>query len=401
MDSTSYELSNTDTEDESKKAHIERFKFSGSGKEYFGIWIVNILLTIVTLGIYSAWAKVRNQQYFYGNTSLQDSSFEYTAKPIQILKSRILAVVVFVFYNIASQTSAILAIGLPLLLLIASPWIIMRSLAFNAHVSKYRGISFGFHQSTWDAYQVFLIIPLGIFLTVFAAIGGATYVSGSGNMGLGFMAILFLLPLIIALVYFLAYPFLLYISCRYVYSNYTYGHSSFRFRVRSMKPFYIIYAKAGALVLLSMLFAYLLFKGMGGAMDLANIEYMESDSPLAFVSIIVFYVGFGIFYGAIIAYLKARTYNLVYQNIALENHKLRAKMRATPLAYIIITNTVFIALTLGLFIPWAKVRLAKFYADNTAMQVWGDLSEFINKESEYQNAMGEELGEVFDVGFGV
>lgn len=28
------------------------FTFHGDGKNYFGIWIVNILLTIVTLGIY-------------------------------------------------------------------------------------------------------------------------------------------------------------------------------------------------------------------------------------------------------------------------------------------------------------------------------------------------------------
>ncbi|MEX1058239.1 MAG: DUF898 family protein, partial [Natronospirillum sp.] len=42
--------------------------FNGRGGEYFGIWIVNIALTVLTLGIYSAWAKVRNKRYFYGNT---------------------------------------------------------------------------------------------------------------------------------------------------------------------------------------------------------------------------------------------------------------------------------------------------------------------------------------------
>jgi uncharacterized membrane protein YjgN (DUF898 family) len=29
----------------------EQLRFTGSGSEYFGIWIVNLLLTIVTLGI--------------------------------------------------------------------------------------------------------------------------------------------------------------------------------------------------------------------------------------------------------------------------------------------------------------------------------------------------------------
>ena len=49
-------------------------RFNGNGAEYFGIWIVNLLLSIVTLGIYSAWAKVRRLQYFYRHTELAGSS---------------------------------------------------------------------------------------------------------------------------------------------------------------------------------------------------------------------------------------------------------------------------------------------------------------------------------------
>ena len=37
--------------------HIEhQVEFKGNAKEYFGIWIVNVLLSIITLGIYGAWA---------------------------------------------------------------------------------------------------------------------------------------------------------------------------------------------------------------------------------------------------------------------------------------------------------------------------------------------------------
>lgn len=42
---------------------ISEFRFIGTGTQYFGIWIVNLLLSILTLGIYSAWAKVRRQQF--------------------------------------------------------------------------------------------------------------------------------------------------------------------------------------------------------------------------------------------------------------------------------------------------------------------------------------------------
>ena len=55
-----------------------RLEFRGSGREYFRIWIVNLLLSILTLGIYSAWAKVRKKKYFYRNTLLDDHNFDTT-----------------------------------------------------------------------------------------------------------------------------------------------------------------------------------------------------------------------------------------------------------------------------------------------------------------------------------
>jgi hypothetical protein len=57
----------------------EAFVFTGEWTEYFKIWIVNVLLTIVTLGIYAAWAKVRKRRYFYANTKLFGHTFEYLA----------------------------------------------------------------------------------------------------------------------------------------------------------------------------------------------------------------------------------------------------------------------------------------------------------------------------------
>ena len=43
---------------------------SGAAGVYFRIWIVNLFFTLITFGIYSAWAKVRKKKYFYGSTRL-------------------------------------------------------------------------------------------------------------------------------------------------------------------------------------------------------------------------------------------------------------------------------------------------------------------------------------------
>ena len=75
------------------------------------------LLTIVTLGIYSAWAKVRRQRYFYGNTSLAGASFDYHARPVQILIGRIVVLAMLVVYNLTLQfqpiVGGLIAVALP------------------------------------------------------------------------------------------------------------------------------------------------------------------------------------------------------------------------------------------------------------------------------------------------
>ena len=81
------------------------FEFTGDATEFFRIWIVNFALSVVTLGIYSAWSKVRTQRYFYSNTYVAGAPFEYLAKPIPILKGRIIAFVLFGAYLLSAQIS--------------------------------------------------------------------------------------------------------------------------------------------------------------------------------------------------------------------------------------------------------------------------------------------------------
>ena len=122
----------------------EQFTFTGTTREYFGIWIVNVLLTIVTLGVYSAWAKVRRQRYFYGNTWLAGASFDYHARPVRILIGRLIVLGVLVAYNLALQFQPILGGLIAVALIFAAPWFVMRGLRFSARVTSYRNIRFDF-----------------------------------------------------------------------------------------------------------------------------------------------------------------------------------------------------------------------------------------------------------------
>jgi uncharacterized membrane protein YjgN (DUF898 family) len=137
-----------------------RFVFSGTAKEYFGIWIVNVLLTIITLGIYSAWAKVQRNRYMYGNTALADGRFDYHARPVQILIGQIIVVGFIILYNVLLSFAPTLGIVLAVIFVIAMPWLIARGLRFNARVTSYRNGRFDFTGLYWGAAKAFFLGPV-------------------------------------------------------------------------------------------------------------------------------------------------------------------------------------------------------------------------------------------------
>lgn len=141
-----------------------RFKFHGKAMEYFGIWIVNILLTIVTLSFYSPWAKVRRLRYFYSNTEFFDRLFDFTGIPTKILIGRLIAIGIWVLFAIASYLDLWIAAFGGIAIYIALPWLVRATVRFNARNTKFANSRFYFSGTTKEAYKQFLIaIVLIIF----------------------------------------------------------------------------------------------------------------------------------------------------------------------------------------------------------------------------------------------
>ena len=140
--------------------------FQGKASEYFGIWIVNLLLSLVTLGVYSAWAKVRRKKYFYNNTLIDNVGFDYHANPIAILKGRVIAFVLFALYVYGKGSSPILAGVLVLLFFLALPWLIVRGSLFNSRNTSHRGLRFDFVGTVNKAARVFIGLPMLTFFTL-------------------------------------------------------------------------------------------------------------------------------------------------------------------------------------------------------------------------------------------
>ena len=136
-------------------------EFHGRAGEFFGIWIVNLVLTVLTLGIYSAWAKVRTQRYFYSNTRLAGAPFDYLADPITILKGRLIAYAVLIVLVVSLKLQLLwVVVPLYLAILVLFPWLIQLSLRFRARYSAWRGLRFRFDGTIKDAYTAYMWLPI-------------------------------------------------------------------------------------------------------------------------------------------------------------------------------------------------------------------------------------------------
>lgn len=354
------------------------FVFTGNGFEYFKIWIVNILLSIITLGIYSAWAKVRNKQYFYGNTYLDEASFSYTANPVKILIGRIIAFVFLVIYSVSGQVSIIAGIAMGLLLMVFMPWVICKSLRFNARYSSYRNVPFAFTGKVWDAACVYIFWPMSGLLFSSLVIIPIWLIFDK-------MAALLFGPMIMVLILMFMFPFVFFKQKQFIYRNHGYGTQPFCFSA-TVRSYYAVCAVAAG---------FFFVAAFGGALlSYFALNIPESLQVLAgFLSIILYFV--------VIAFVVVRLANINYNAITLKDHALRANWKLGPYLWLMVTNTLLIVITLGLFIPWAKVRTARFKAKYTSAVFVGDMNEFADQERDKVSALAEGVGDLFDIEIGL
>src|SRR5262245_60263374 len=155
--------------------HRLAMRFGGSGSEYFRIWIVNLLLTVLTLGLYYPFAKVRRLRYFYGNTTLAGDEFDFHGNPWRMLRGFVLMAALGGAYALASRSSPWAA--LVALLLMAGIWpaLFRASQQFRLANTSWRGLRFQFHGSTTGAYRA--LIPAQIALLLY--LGGVAFFNDS------------------------------------------------------------------------------------------------------------------------------------------------------------------------------------------------------------------------------
>lgn len=349
------------------------FYFYGTGSEYFRIWIVNLLLTIITLGIYSPWAKVRRLRYFYGNTELNDESFDFTANPKRILIGRLIAIGVYLVISVLGEFSPVIAAVGGLLIMALFPWLVRSTLRFRARNSQYKNVRFAFVGSLLAAYVLFgLVIFANLLIT------GVGYVAVNAQMvgtGVGIFLIGFAL---------LA-PFAWRLFKSYQFDNTQFGEMAFTWHASMLDVYKAVLIPIGIAILISI--GGVVMAGLGGVIG--------SDFG---VVVVLAVIGMYLMVLLILPLIQACLHKVVWGNLTIgKSEFVLNDFSIFRFAFIQFTNFLLIGLTLGLFTPWAAVRLHRYKTETLSLVSYENFDEIITPQMVEESALGEEIADVFDI----
>ena len=432
--------------------------FQGKTSEYFGIWIVNLLLSLITLGIYSAWAKVRRKKYFYNNTLIDNVGFDYHAKPISILKGRLIAVAFFIAYGMSASIHPFLPAVFLGIFFIVLPWLVVRGSIFSARNTSHRGLRFDFIGTIGQAAKVFIGLPLLFIPTLglifpYVAHQKSQFLVNNHRFGLSqfdmqpvvkkyykVYFIVMILPVFIAIIGIIA---AIAIPAYHGYVNKAKAAPQAQlampagvaaFAAVNPVPKMILAAnetpadqtedlppvspeeekiiqeemEAQAEISKEMQAERIaadeatqektpekIMQKNQRAQDEKMLEMIQN--PAMLIGMVLGFLVYTLFIFGFVGYIQARIGNLIWNNTTLDKLSFSSNLRARDFIWLYFSNIVAIMLTFGLATPWAQIRMAHYRASK--LQIVGDVDfdQFVGDKKAEVKATGEEVAEMFDV----
>ena len=278
---------------------------------------------------------------------------------------RIIVVAAFVAIGIltAAFPPAILAVYAAAIFVV--PWLIVRAARFQARNTSWSNVRFDFKGTYGDAFVTFILMPIGVTLTLQ-----------------------------------LTLPFLTRRANRFFVGGHRLGDRAFDMKA----PISSIYLAFLASIGFAMVALLILGVAVGGtvASQLAAFDPTDpaSANALQIVPILVYFALIFAFLPAAVIY-RAMVRNTIYAHTVLEGgHRFISSVRPLRMLALVVTNVIVVVCTLGLALPWAQIRLARFMAYNTAVVPIGSLDAFAGKVQADQSAIGDAFADLegFDIG---
>lgn len=370
-------------------------RFTGSGSEYFRIWIVNLLLLLLTLGIYYPWAKVRRLRYFHGNTLVDGTPLDFHGKPVKMLKGYLLVGLLFVLYSAAGNFSA--GAGLIAFVIVMAVWpaLLKSSMQFRLANTSWRGMRFRFQGSLPDVYRA--VLPMFLpSLVILAALTGvdnpekppAWYVAVFGAVALVTLAVL---------------PWLLWKLKQYQHNNYALASLSTTFKA-SLGSFYGVFFRTLGVMVLAVVLASLLAGALAAGLVMLGAAGGMRGGKVAGVLGAVLGGLAGVLAMLVVVrpYLTSRLQNLVWTRTGNASLRFLSDLRFRPLLGLTIKNWLAVIFTLGLYWPFAAVALARMRLEAVTVKTRVSPDTLVNQMKGAEgDAAGEAAGDLFGLDIGL
>lgn len=345
------------------------FIFHGKGNKYFIISLVNVLLSIITLGIYIPWALVRSRRYVYENLELNGARFGYHAKGGALFLSWFVLLVLYVGAIIINQFQPLAATLVFLFLMIISPFLLVKSLQYNALMTTLNNVRFSFHCPMKSAWWVMMGLPVLLLCLVAGELFIAfkiMFSDSSSNMIVGKIAVLVIMGFVS-----------MGITNGYVYAKWLklmgkggqYGMHKFDINVSENQCIKICLLSFAILVPFILLIMYLLAPVFSSAVMPEMMGEMDEMAQLALVSNFhtKIFACYMLYFAAILlssAYIWQAFRNHFMNGLTLADGRIRFSSTLTLHGVVLqlFLLGVVSMVTCGIAYPWMKMRFIRYQA---------------------------------------
>lgn len=370
-------------------------EFTGSGGEYFRVWIVNVLLTVVTLGFYTPLARRRTAQYFYGHTLVAGSPLEFTAQTKRMLLGFVMFVALYVAFKVAAETGQDAAAAVMLLGGAAlAPYFWASAMRFRFNATRWRGVRLQFSAGWGQVYRAGLPafgVAL-VWIVAFLLLDNHALVEGQPpNIPILLGTILGALVLMVVLV----------IRLEYNYKSLMVERGRIGGQAGRWKPQFgdfvrIWLATLGVFLLVMVGVVAGIAATVGGS--IALVKGLRPDGIMAILVFIA--LGIAMVFLLILAsaparaYREARMFQLVWNNIGVSQvARFKCDLRPWGFVGLRVKNMFLTLLTLGFYRPFARVSEYRAKSLSVTLHVKGGLDQLAGQLSREEQAVGDALAD--------
>lgn len=375
-------------------------EFSGSGGEFFRVWIVNVLLSVVTLGFYTPFARRRTAQYFYSHTLVAGSPLEFTAQQRKMVIGFVLLVLLYVALRVASDTGQDAIVAVMMLAGAAlAPWFWGSAMRFRFNATRWRGVRLQFAASWGEVYRASwpLFAAALVWIAITFAVDALVPDTVAGSEAPDFEP----LPIVALFLLGLAATVLAVMRLEFNYKSLMVARGRIGGQQGRWKPVFsdfvwIWLATLGVFLATLAVIALGLALAVGGS--IALFSTFKQGGLMAVLLVIVAFVA--AFLLVILASAPARAYReaslfrLVWSNTGV-SHIARFKCDLSVKRYVglRIKNILLTLLTLGFYRPFALVSEYRMKTESVTLHLKGGLDQLAGQLAREEQGLGDAIAD--------